>query len=742
MNTLTDLLDHKAPSPLNPERLAGHYESEARAAYRARLACWMLRIYAGAGGMPPYGEAGHPRQALIARITGVAELADPAAGPAAVSRAIAEANALADAIAAPDQSTLAARDCNMLRTVNWLAAIAGLSTVERDIFELAVALRAFTPLRLAVASWGSLSQGDLLNALSAVLSLPGAAVALACQPHSALLRCGLIRLNYHEGTLDALLKAPRQLSARTPEHRGAPQQILAHLVVPMAAPGLTLSDFAYMQRDTRLAQCWLAGALACAASAVPGQGAGHLLVSGEPGLGKTEWVRAVLHDAQTQAMELAVLDEEGSALSGEERLSHLRLAMSLLRNTARGVIIFDEADDVFRSPGEAGQGDPAAVSMVNHRASLNRLIEDSQVPVIWIMNLPDILDGAVLRRFDTVIPFAGMPRSVRLALLASRGHWDAPEIKRWADIADLTPALIDRLATLQSRATQAGQTMDAELCDHWLRRRLPGKATRHLEHPEHVGNPGGLDPKRQRPLPWHASSVNASEDLLALAEGIKRCDSARVLLYGPLGTGKIAYAHALARMLDRPLREQRASDLLSPYVGETEQRISLAFATALDDGAVLFIDEADSLLANREHAVRNWEVSQVNELLAQLGDFEGVLVLATNRLEALDGAVLRRLDAKIRFCALSPAQARRSFVALCEQLAWPCHERDVQAVSRLVSLTPGDFACVLRRLAFAPLKPVRQPDGQQTQASALVALLSEEVRLKTQGRQPMGFNPP
>jgi hypothetical protein len=208
--------------------------------------------------------------------------------------------------------------------------------------------------------------------------------------------------------------------------------------------------------------------------------------------------------------------------------------------------------------------------------------------------------------------------------------------------------------------------------------------------------------------------------------------------YGLPGTGKTAYAHALARMLDRPLMEQRASDLLSPYVGETEQRISLAFESALDDDAVLFIDEADSLLANREHAVRNWEVSQVNELLEQLGDFEGVLVLATNRLEALDGAVLRRLDAKIRFDPLTPEQARCSFVGLCGQLGLPCCTAEV---ARLASLTPGDFACVVRRLAFAPPVQGHSHDYGQARVTALVALLSEEVRLKTRGRQPMGFNP-
>jgi SpoVK/Ycf46/Vps4 family AAA+-type ATPase len=212
-----------------------------------------------------------------------------------------------------------------------------------------------------------------------------------------------------------------------------------------------------------------------------------------------------------------------------------------------------------------------------------------------------------------------------------------------------------------------------------------------------------------------------------------RCGSARVLLYGEPGTGKTAYAHALAKLLDKPLLEKRASDLLSPWVGETEQRISQAFDSAVSNDAVLFIDEADSLLASREHAVRNWEVTQVNELLEQLSDFDGIVVLATNRLEALDAAVLRRIDAKIRFDVLNPLQLRDHFVQLCQHIGTVAQESHCQWTKNLKGLTPGDFACVRRRLAFAPVA------SEDDRAAVLLALLREELRLKTKGSQSIGF---
>src|SRR5690606_22942609 len=106
-------------------------------------------------------------------------------------------------------------------------------------------------------------------------------------------------------------------------------------------------------------------------------------------------------------------------------------------------------------------------------------------------------------------------------------------------------------------------------------------------------------------------------------------------------------------ILDRPLMIRRASDLVSKYVGETEQNMAAMFAEAEAEKAVLLLDEADSFLQDRRGAHRTYEVTEVNEMLQGMERFNGIFVCTTNLLESLDQAALRRFTFKIRFMPLT-----------------------------------------------------------------------------------------
>lgn len=192
-----------------------------------------------------------------------------------------------------------------------------------------------------------------------------------------------------------------------------------------------------------------------------------------------------------------------------------------------------------------------------------------------------------------------------------------------------------------------------------------------------------------------------------------------------------AWARWLAEQLEQPLIVCRASDLLSPYLGESEQKIARAFEQASHNKAVLLIDEVDSFLQDRRAAQRSCEVSQVNEMLTQMEGFNGVFIASTNLMSQLDQAALRRFDLKIRFDYLKPKQALSLFTLTCQQQGLPePTATQQQTVHGMRHLSPRDFATVARQHRFKALPSVQD----------WIAALQSECTLKNEAKQhPVGF---
>ena len=206
-----------------------------------------------------------------------------------------------------------------------------------------------------------------------------------------------------------------------------------------------------------------------------------------------------------------------------------------------------------------------------------------------------------------------------------------------------------------------------------------------------------------------------------------------LLLYGPSGTGKTEFAKYIARELDKELLVKRGSDLLDMYVGGTEKNIRSAFKKAETDKAILFIDEFEGLIGAREKAVRNWELTQVNELLAQMEEFKGILICASNHKEMIDSAAIRRFNFKLDFDYLNNDGKLLFYKLLLTGLT--DKNLDVSEEKQLLSLdclTPGDFKVVLQKHSFF--------DKGEVANSMLLDALKEEVNHKSQAkRKAIGF---
>jgi SpoVK/Ycf46/Vps4 family AAA+-type ATPase len=129
-----------------------------------------------------------------------------------------------------------------------------------------------------------------------------------------------------------------------------------------------------------------------------------------------------------------------------------------------------------------------------------------------------------------------------------------------------------------------------------------------------------------------------------------------ILLSGPPGTGKTFAAEAIAGELERPLLRACLPELLSKWMGETEQRLAGLFAAARKKKAVLLLDEVDGLLASRGSG-QHHDDRLVNLLLMELESTKGFVILTTNRGEVLDEALARRVT--VHLVLERPARAER-----------------------------------------------------------------------------------
>ncbi len=126
-----------------------------------------------------------------------------------------------------------------------------------------------------------------------------------------------------------------------------------------------------------------------------------------------------------------------------------------------------------------------------------------------------------------------------------------------------------------------------------------------------------------------------------------------VNFYGPPGTGKTCCAEAFAAMLSLKIMKVNYPELESRFVGDTPKNLRLAFRQAQEANALLFFDEADSVLSKRFSSLSQANESYINQtrstMMMELNNFQGVVVFATNLQENYDDAFVRRIAAHIKF---------------------------------------------------------------------------------------------
>ena len=479
-----------------------------------------------------------------------------------------------------------------------------------------------------------------------------------------------------------------------------------------AAPASELewSDFDHIAEGRDHIERLIQGALRTSATGV------NILLYGPPGTGKTEICKVLAERLGVTLYSVGEADDDGDEPSRSERLQELRLAQRLLARSRGSLLLFDEMEDLLSGSVSSGLslfGQPFLVGgrSGSSKIFMHRLLERAPTPTLWAMNDASSVSKAILRRMMFALELRPPNTAVRARIWTRQLEHHGIEAG-----PDEAHALAREFAATPGVA--AGATAAARISGGGIdtvRRGVRGLSRVLSCEAPPQGAPPLFDP----------ALIQADTDPVALADRLPASGERRVslCLQGPPGTGKSAYVRYLAERMRLEVMQKRASDLMSCWVGGTEQNIAAAFAEARDTGAFLIFDEADSLLADRRFAHRSWEVSQVNEMLSWLECHPLPFACTTNVGQHLDAATLRRFVFKVALDYLSPQQAGAAFRTYFG-LTPPAE------IATLTALTPGDFAVVQRKAALL---------GRLEEPEALAAMLSAECAAKPDRPRPVGF---
>ncbi len=409
-----------------------------------------------------------------------------------------------------------------------------------------------------------------------------------------------------------------------------------------------------------------------------------LIVHGMPGSGRTTAACAAASEAGLPTIAVPV--------SGDRLVDSLRLARRECRWHEAAVLL------------QVSAGEPKSV-------------EWSQ---LW-SEMADLLRPIILEVSDTVAPDAAAAAPKDLVVIGLREPGVAARAQLWArmlphpaslnepDVANLAGRFrfnpgriaraIRRADTEASFDPSRERCLDLPLLERACReigsaamgslaQKLPLPYTRQdLVVPDRVRAELDLG------LAWvrHQNHVLEQWDFgrrVAMGRGLT------ALFAGHSGTGKTMAAQVLARELALELYRVDLSQVMSKYIGETEKNLGRLFDEAHAACAVLFFDEADALFGKRSEvkdAHDRYANVEIGYLLQRMEEYDGVTVLATNRMRDMDEAFLRRFHIIVDFPLPDEPDRLRIWQGIFPEPSERAPDLDLNLVAREFELTGGEI---------------------------------------------------
>ncbi len=456
----------------------------------------------------------------------------------------------------------------------------------------------------------------------------------------------------------------------------------------------------------------------------------NILLYGAPGTGKTSFAKTLAKKLGLTAFEVKQGDEDGKNMKAEARMVGIQICNDQ-EDANESLMIIDEADELLRgsSCGFSIFGFEMGGGKSTEKGVMNSILDEMKLPAIWISNAPAMsMDESVRRRFDYSVCFERMNTTQRVSIwrnLVKKNELvdliSEEKIEEYSEkYATSAGGISTVLANVKRMAPDASKVDEliAKLMKPHCKLMGIKDGSRFLPAKDYSLD--GLNIKGKVGL---EKIVKAVRNYLDADFGMASEDKPRmnILMYGAPGTGKTEFVKYLGKELNRKVLVMKGSDILSKWVGGTEENIASAFARAEAEHAILFFDEVDGLVQSRDFAQHSWEVSQVNELLQQMEDFDGVMIAATNFSKNLDPAIMRRFTFKLEFGYLTDEGKRTFFEKMFKTRLTDAEFADLKT---LQNLAPGDFRTVRQENFYLA--------DEQTNADRINAL-REECKVKKDG---------
>ena len=586
--------------------------------------------------------------------------------------------------------------------IGMLAKVLSLTAAERTLIQCAALAKCTRDLRPVLVDCKAASASEAHAMLGEVAKVSPNDIAVALKPGGRLESLALIDTPIAEHNitdLGDLMRLSDRLLPILLEAYESESAMMAAFTKPAKPSELTINDYPHVEADARYLAALLKSATERKEKGV------NVLIYGAPGTGKTEFAKVITALSGAELYEVECFDRDGQSLSGKERYRSLQVSQSFLKGRDNTALLFDEVEDVFPSnPSEMLNmflSDEQHRGSVNGKAWVNQTLENNPVPTIWISNSINQIDPAYRRRFQFHLELKNPPQNVRANITKKHlAGLDVSDefVEKLATRRTLTPAQIHAAARF-AQLTHGRVEGDIEASVEALMLKQLDRSD------EALGNKEDADKSQYRPLvtTYDVSLLNIEtrHPIEKIVNALKNKGNGSLCFFGLPGTGKTALGEHIAKSIERPLIIKKASDLMSKYVGETEQNMAAMFKEAEQEKAVLLLDEADSFLQNRALAQRSYEVTEVNEMLQGMERFKGVFICTTNLFDRIDEAALRRFTFKIQFKPLTREQREKMFVTeALEGNSANLTGGFCERLNKLQILTPGDFAAVKRQITL------------------------------------------